>query len=106
MNFFETVFRFSGIYLLYQPKQKEKKMVKNTKTVYEIIQNIPVESMIALSFTQLREFEAQLKEEVIAHTLKHREKTKEYHRAVLALRWVQGVIRIKSMDECQGVQHG
>ena len=32
-------------------------MVKNTKTVYEIIQNIPVESMIALSFTQLREFE-------------------------------------------------
>ena len=48
----------------------------------------------------------QLKEEVIAHTLKHREKTKEYHRAVLALRWVQGVIRIKTMDECQGVQHG
>ena len=81
-------------------------MVKNTKTVYEIIQNIPVESMIALSFTQLREFESQLKEEVIAHTLKHREKTKEYHRAVLALRWVQGVIRIKTMDECQRVHHG
>ena len=77
-------------------------MVKNTKTVYEIIQNIPVESMIALSFTQLREFEAQLKEEVIAHTLKHREKTKKYHRAVLALRWVRGVIRIKSMGETKG----
>ena len=80
-------------------------MVKSKKTVYEIIQTIPVDSMIALSFTQLRDFEARLKE-VIAHTLKHREKTKEYHRAVLALRWVQGVIRIKTMDECQGVQHG
>jgi hypothetical protein len=58
--------------------------------------------MIALSFTQLREFEAELKEEVIAHTLKHREKTKQYHRAVLALRWVRGVIRIKSMGETKG----
>ena len=78
-------------------------MVKHTKSVYEIIQTIPVESMIALSFPQLRDFEAQLKEEVIARTLKHREKTKEYHRAVLALRWVQGVIRIKSVDEAKGV---
>ena len=77
-------------------------MVKNTKTVYEIIQNIPVESMIALSFTQLREFEAELKEEVIAHTLKHSEMTMQYHRAVLALRWVRGVIRIKSMGETKG----
>ena len=77
-------------------------MVKKTKTVYEIIQTIPVESMIALSFTQLRDFEAQLKEEIIAHTLKHREKTKQYHRAVLALRWVRGVIRIKSMGETKG----
>ena len=81
-------------------------MVKSKKTVYEIIQTIPVDSMVSLSFSQLRDFEAQLKEEVIAHTLKHREKTKEYHRAVLALRWVQGVIRIKTMDERQGVQHG
>ena len=81
-------------------------MVKNTNSVYEIIQNIPVDSMIALSFTQLRKFEAQLKEEVIAHTLKHRQKTKEYHRAVLALRWIRGVIRIKTMDECKGVKHG
>ena len=81
-------------------------MVKSKKTVYEIIQTIPVDSMLTLSFSQLRDFEAQLKEEVIGHTLKHREKTKEYHRAVLALRWVQGVIRIKTMDECQGVQHG
>ena len=78
-------------------------MVKHTKSVYEIIQNIPVDSMIALSFTQLREFEAQLKDEVIAHTLKRKQKTKEYHRAVLALRWVQGVIRIKSVDEAKGV---
>ena len=70
-------------------------MVKSKKTVYEIIQTIPVESMIALSFPQLRDFEAQLK----AHTLKRKQKTKEYHRAVLALRWVQGVIRIKTMDE-------
>ena len=74
-------------------------MVKSKKTVYEIIQTIPVDSMLSLSFSQLRDFEAQLKEEVIGHTLKHREKTKEYHRAVLALRWVQGVIRIKTMDE-------
>ncbi len=74
-------------------------MIKHTKSVYEIIQNIPVDSMIALSFTQLRGFEAQLKEEVIAHTLKRKQKTKEYHRAVLALRWVQGVIRIKTTDE-------
>lgn len=78
-------------------------MVKHTKSVYEIIQTIPVESMIALSFTQLREFEAQLKDEVIAHTLKRKQKSKEYHRAVLALRWVQGVIRIKSVDEAKGV---
>ena len=78
-------------------------MVKKTKTVYEIIQTIPVDSMVALSFPQLRDFEARLKEEVIGHTLKHREKTKEYHRAVLALRWVQGVIKIKTMDEAKGV---
>ena len=78
-------------------------MVKKTKTVYEIIQTIPVDSMVALSFPQLRDFEARLKEEVIGHTLKHREKTKEYHRAVLALRWVQGVIRIKTMDQAKGV---
>jgi hypothetical protein len=78
-------------------------MVKKTKTVYEIIQKIPVDSMVALSFPQLRDFEARLKEEVICHTLKHREKTKEYHRAVLALRWVQGVIRIKMMDDAKGV---
>ena len=78
-------------------------MVKSKKTVYEIIQTIPVDSMVALSFPQLRDFEARLKEEVIAHTLKHREKTKEYHRAVLALRWVQGVIRIKTMDQAKGV---
>lgn len=81
-------------------------MVKHTKSVYEIIQTIPVDSMIALSFPQLRDFEARLKDEVITHTLKRRQKTKEYHRAVLALRWIQGVIRIKTMDECQGVQHG
>ena len=78
-------------------------MVKKTKTVYEIIQTIPVDSMVALSFPQLRDFEARLKEEVIGHTLKHREKTKEYHRAVLALRWVQGVIKIKTMDQAKGV---
>ncbi len=78
-------------------------MVKKTKTVYEIIQTIPVDSMVALSFPQLRDFETRLKEEVIGHTLKHREKTKEYHRAVLALRWVQGVIRIKTMDQAKGV---
>ena len=78
-------------------------MVKCTKSVYEIIQTIPVDSMIALSFPQLRDFEARLKEEVITHTLKRRQKTKEYHRAVLALRWIQGVIRIKSMDEAKGV---
>ena len=48
-------------------------------------------------------FSIRLKEEVIGHTLKHREKTKEYHRAVLALRWVQGVIKIKTMDEAKGV---
>lgn len=78
-------------------------MVKSKKTVYEIIQTIPVDSMVALSFPQLRDFEARLKEEVIAHTLKHREKTKEYHRAVLALRWVQGVIKIKTMDQAKGV---
>ena len=51
-------------------------MVKSKKTVYEIIQTIPVDSMLSLSFSQLRDFEAQLKEEVIGHTLKHREKTK------------------------------
>lgn len=78
-------------------------MVKKTKTVYEIIQTIPIDSMIALSFSQLCDFETRLKEEIITHTLKHREKTKEYHRAVLALRWVQGVIRIKSVDEAKGV---
>ena len=77
-------------------------MVKSKKTVYEIIQTIPVDSMVSLSFSQLRDFEAQLKEEVIAHTLKHREKTKQYHRAVLALRWVRGVIWIKSMGETKG----
>lgn len=78
-------------------------MVKSKKTVYEIIQTIPVDSMVSLSFSQLRDFEVRLKEEVVAHSLKHREKTKEYHRAVLALRWVQGVIRIKSVDEAKGV---
>ena len=78
-------------------------MVKSKKTVYEIIQTIPVDSMVALSFPQLRDFEERLKEEVIGHTLKHREKTKEYHRAVLALRWVQGVIKIKTMDQAKGV---
>lgn len=77
-------------------------MVKNKKTVYEIIQTIPVDSMVSLSFSQLHDFEARLKEEVVAHSLKHKEKSKEYHRAVLALRWVQGVIRIKTMDEAKG----
>ena len=81
-------------------------MVKHTKSVYEIIQTIPVDSMISLSFPQLRDFEKRLKEEVIAHTLKRRQKTKEYHRAVLALRWVQGIIRIKKMDKYTGVRHG
>ncbi len=81
-------------------------MVKNTKTVFEIIQRIPVNCMVELSFTQLRDFEAQLKEEIITHILRHRQKTREYRRAVLALRWVQGVIRIKTMAECHGVQHG
>lgn len=81
-------------------------MVKHTKSVYEIIQTIPVDSMISLSFPQLRDFEKRLKDEVIAHTLKRRQKTKEYHRAVLALRWVQGIIRIKKMDKYRGVRHG
>lgn len=81
-------------------------MVKHTKSVYEIIQTIPVDSMISLSFPQLRDFEKRLKDEVIAHTLKRRQKTKEYHRAVLALRWVQGIIRIKKMDKYPGVRHG
>lgn len=48
--------------------------MKNTKTVYEIIQNIPAESMVELSFEQLREFETSLKEEVIIHALKNRQK--------------------------------
>ena len=49
-------------------------MVKSKKTVYEIIQTIPVDSMVSLSFSQLRDFEARLKEEVVAHSLKHKEK--------------------------------
>ena len=81
-------------------------MVMNTKSIYEVIQNIPVDSMIALSFPQLRIFEMHLKEEVVEHSLKHRERTKEYHRAVLALRWIQGVIRIKGMDEATGECNG
>lgn len=77
-------------------------MVKHTKSVYEIIQKIPVNSMIGLSFTQLHTFEKQLKEEVITHVLRYREKTQEYRRAVLALRWIQGIIRIKTIDEGKG----
>ena len=70
----------------------------NLVTVSRLERNPTVKAEI-----QLRDFEARLKEEVICHTLKHREKTKEYHRAVLALRWVQGVIRIKMMDDAKGV---
>ncbi len=81
-------------------------MVKNKKTVYKIIEKIPADSMISFSFSQLIEFEDRLKEEVINYFLKHKEKTKESHRAILALRWIQGIIRLKNMSDVKGSQKG
>lgn len=81
-------------------------MLKSKDTVYEIIKEIPADSMVSLSFKQLREFESRLKDEVIYYSLKHKEKTKDYQRAVLALRWVQGIIRIKTMDTMKGPKNG
>jgi hypothetical protein len=81
-------------------------MLKSKDTVYEIIKEIPADSMVSLSFKQLREFEGKLKDEIIFYSLKHKEKTKDYQRAVLALRWVQGIIRIKTMDTMKGPKNG
>ena len=81
-------------------------MLKSKDTVYEIIKEIPADSMVSLSFKQLREFEGRLKDEIIFYSLKHKEKSKDYQRAVLALRWVQGIIRIKTMDSMKGPKNG
>lgn len=81
-------------------------MLKSKDTVFEIIKKIPADSMASLSFTQLRKFENRLKNEIIFYSLKHKEKTKVYQRAVLALRWVQGIIRIKTINTMKGPKNG
>ena len=81
-------------------------MIKPKDTVFEVIKEIPADAMVSLSFKQLRKFESRLKDEIIFYSLKHKEKTKDYQRAVLALRWVQGIIRIKTMDTMKGPKNG
>lgn len=49
-----------------------------------LILNISAESMVELSFEQRHKFETSLRVEVIIHTLKNRQRTREYHRTEAA----------------------
>lgn len=73
-------------------------MKKQKTTIYERIKAIPVDKMLELDQRQLSYWEKEVKleiEQLKAFGLKN---SKAYRRAVLSLKWIQGIMRIKKID--------
>ena len=65
-------------------------MRKSKNTVYEMIKTIPIDKLMAMDNSQLIFWE---NEEI------GRQKTRAYRRALLSLKWLQGIRRIKTSAE-------
>ncbi len=73
-------------------------MTKQKTTIYECIKTIPIEKMLEFSQRQLSYWEKEVRleiEQLKAFGLKN---SKAHRRAVLSLKWIRGIMRIKKMD--------
>ena len=73
-------------------------MRKCKNTVYEMIKTIPVDKLMALDNSQLIFWENEV-EEIDELKELGRQKTRAFHRALLSLKWLQGIRRIKTSAE-------
>lgn len=74
-------------------------MRKCKNTVYEMIKTIPVEQLMAMNNSQLIFWENEVQEEIDELKELGRQKTRAFHRALLSLKWLQGIRRIKTSAE-------
>lgn len=74
-------------------------MRKSKNTVYEMIKTIPVDKLMAMDISQLIFWENEVREEINELKEIGRQKTRAYRRALLSLKWLQGIRRIKTSAE-------
>ena len=74
-------------------------MRKSKNTVYEMIKTIPVDKLMAMDTSQLICWENEVREEINELKEIGRQKTRAYRRALLSLKWLQGIRRIKTSAE-------
>ena len=74
-------------------------MRKSKNTVYEMIKTIPVDKLLAMDTSQLIFWENEVREEINELKEIGRQKTRSYRRALLSLKWLQGIRRIKTSAE-------
>lgn len=74
-------------------------MRKFKNTVYEMIKTIPVDKLIAMDNDQLIFWENEVREEIDKLKEIGRQKTQAYRRALLSLKWLQGIRRIKTTGD-------
>lgn len=70
-------------------------MCQKTKKIYEQIRNIPVATLLGLGNKKLTEMEHRISIEVHVISMNKKQIDEEYRRAKLALKWLQGILRIK-----------
>ena len=74
-------------------------MRKSKNTVYEMIKTIPVDKLMAMDTSQLIFWENEVREEINELKEIGCQKTRAYRRALLSLKWLQGIRRIKTSAE-------
>lgn len=74
-------------------------MRKSKNTVYEMIKTIPIDKLMAMDNSQLIFWENEVQEEIDELKEIGRQKTRAYRRALLSLKWLQGIRRIKTSAE-------
>lgn len=74
-------------------------MRKSKNTVYEMIKTIPVDKLMAMDTNQLIFWENEVRDEIDELKEIGHQKTRAYRRALLSLKWLQGIRRIKTSAE-------
>ena len=75
------------------------------KNVYDTICKIPFLELLKFSSEKLIALERQTTSELYTLSLLKKEKSRDYRRACLALKWIQGARRIKAVHEEKTAAH-
>ncbi len=77
-------------------------MKKQKTTIYECIKTIPIGKMLEFDQRQLSYWEKEVKLEIEQLKAFGLNNSKAYRRAILSLKWVQGIMRIKKLSNQSG----